>query len=73
MGGHAEPFHQGPRPSTRDCISASQLERRSLGLTAEERYRVADDAIKEMRRHGRFRDLDYEIDPGPGETTPRRP
>jgi hypothetical protein len=32
--------------------------RNRLCLTEEDRYKVADDTIKEMRRYGQWRDLD---------------
>ena len=41
---------------------------RKLGLSEEERFRVADETINELRRTGGWRDLDQELEvkhPGP--------
>jgi hypothetical protein len=35
------------------------------GLTEDDRMRVADDTLRELRKYGAWRDLDDEVDDGP--------
>jgi hypothetical protein len=50
-----------------------RLSGRRLGLTEEERLRVADDTLRELRRHGEWRELDDAIDGGPTAASSARP
>jgi hypothetical protein len=38
---------------------------RRLGLTEDDRMRVADDTLRELRRYGEWRELDDTVDGGP--------
>ncbi len=49
------------------ALSLVKLNGRNLNrlMTEPERYQVADDAIKEVRRHNRWEDLDDKLPPAP--------
>jgi hypothetical protein len=53
----------------RHCIAFAlrsvRLSSRRLGLTEDDRMRVADDTLRELRRHGAWKDLDDVIEGGP--------
>jgi hypothetical protein len=42
-----------------------RLSGRRLGLTEDDRMRVADDTLRELRRHGEWRELDDTVNGGP--------
>ncbi len=42
------------------ALRAVRLHRFRLGLSEEDRYRVAHDAVAELRKHGGWRELDEE-------------
>src|SRR6476620_10164260 len=47
------------------ALRSVRLSGRRLGLTEDDRMRVADDALRELRRHGEWRELDDTVDSGP--------
>ena len=47
------------------AIIAVGLSGRRLGLTEDDRMRVANDTLRELRRHGEWRELDDTVDSGP--------
>jgi hypothetical protein len=42
-----------------------RLARRRLGLSEEQRYEIADETLREMRRFGGWRDLDEPVEAEP--------
>ena len=53
----------------RHCIAFAlrsvRLSGHRLGLTEDDRMRVADDTMRELRRHGAWKDLDGVVNGGP--------
>jgi hypothetical protein len=47
------------------ALRGVRLARHRLGLTEEQRYEIADETIREMRRFGGWRDLDEPVEPEP--------
>jgi hypothetical protein len=58
-------FQAAPRPVCSAFRSPTlrrvRLARHRLGLTEEQRYPIADETIREMRRFGGWRDLDGRV------------
>jgi hypothetical protein len=52
------------------ALRSVRLYGRRLGLTEEARVRVAAEAIRELRKHGEWRELDDPVDGGPAPTHP---
>jgi hypothetical protein len=46
-------------------FAAKQAAARRLGLTEDDRMRVAYDTLRELGRHGEWRELDDAVDGGP--------
>ena len=40
-----------------------RLDRRKLGLTQDERHKIVEDTIAELRRHQRWQELDDIVEP----------
>ena len=63
---HRRPLH---RELLRDAIAFAlrsvRLSSRRLGLTEDDRMRVADDTLRDLRRHGEWRELDDVVNGGP--------
>jgi len=55
------------------ALRGVRLSGRRLGLTEDDRMRVADDTLRELRRHGAWKDLDDVIDGGPTAALSARP
>jgi hypothetical protein len=53
------------RHSIAFALRSVRLAGRRLGLTEEDRVPVADDTLRELRRHGEGRELDDVVDGGP--------
>ena len=53
------------RHSIAFALRSVRLAGRRLGLTEEDRMRVADETLRELRRHGEWRELDDFVDGGP--------
>jgi hypothetical protein len=65
----AETFASMLRLSLKMALSKVRLNFRRLGLSEEERGRIADDTIAELRRYGDYSFLDDEVRPRhPGPT-----
>jgi hypothetical protein len=47
------------------ALRSVRLSGRRLGLTEDDRMRVADDTLRELRRYGEWRELDDEVNGGP--------
>ena len=47
------------------ALRSVRLSGRRIGLTEDDRMRVADDALRELRRYGEWRELDDIVDGGP--------
>ena len=47
------------------ALRSVRLSGRRLGLTEDDRMRVASDTLRELRRHGEWRELDNPADGGP--------
>ena len=47
------------------ALRSVRLSGRRLGLTEDDRMRVADDTLRELPRHGESRELDEAVDGGP--------
>ena len=47
------------------ALRSARLNHRRLGLTEDDRARVADNTLRELRKHGAWSDLDDVIDGGP--------
>jgi hypothetical protein len=45
------------------ALRSARVGRNRLKLSEEDRYKVADDTIAEMRRYGQWRDLDDDLPP----------
>jgi hypothetical protein len=45
---------------------------RRLGLTEDDRMRIADETLRELRKHGEWRELDDVVDGGPAAAQPVR-
>jgi hypothetical protein len=52
------------------ALRSVRLYGRGLGLTEEERLRVAAETIRELRKHGEWRELDDPVEGGPAATHP---
>jgi hypothetical protein len=52
------------------ALRSVRLSGRRLGLTEEERLRVAAEAVREMRKYGEWRELDEPVSARPGATYP---
>lgn len=61
----------------RHCIAFAlrsvRLDHRRLGLTEDDRARIADDTLRELRKHGAWSDLDDVIGGGPTIALSARP
>ena len=67
-GGMAETLGSMLRLSLKMALGKVRLNFRRLGLSEEERERIADDTISELRRYGEYSFLDEEVQsrrPGP--------
>jgi len=58
------------RSSIALALRGIRLHRSRLELTEEDRYRVADDAIRKLRQYGQWNELDDVIEPPIGATRP---
>jgi hypothetical protein len=47
------------------ALRSVRLSGRRLGLTEDDRMRIADNTLRELRRHGEWRELDDVVDGGP--------
>ena len=47
------------------ALRSVRLSGRRLGLTEDDRMRLADDTIRELRRYGEWRELDDAVNGGP--------
>ena len=47
------------------ALRSVRLSGRRLGLTEDDRMRVADDTLRELRRYGEWRELDDAVSGGP--------
>ena len=47
------------------ALRSVRLSGRRLGLTEDHRMRVADDTLRELRRHGKWHELDETVNGGP--------
>ena len=52
------------------ALRGIRLHRSRLPLSEEDRYRVADDAIRKLRQYGQWNELDDVIEPPIGATRP---
>jgi hypothetical protein len=52
------------------ALRSVRLYGRRLGLTEEARLRVAAETVREMRKHGEWRELDDRVAGGPAATHP---
>lgn len=61
----------------RHCIASAlrsvRLHHHRLGLSEDDRRRVADDTLRELRRYGEWPELDDVIDAGPAVAISARP
>jgi hypothetical protein len=61
------------RHSIAFALRSVRLAGRRLGLTEEDRMRVADDTLRELRKHGEWGELDDVVDGGPSVAKSARP
>jgi hypothetical protein len=54
------------------ALRGIRLHRSRLALSEEDRYRVADDAIRKLRQYGQWNELDDMIEPPVGATGPSK-
>jgi hypothetical protein len=55
------------------ALRSARLSGRRLGLTEDDRMRVADETLRELRGYGEWRELDDVVDGGPTTALSARP